>query len=90
MSLDKIRIKIDKTDKKIVQLLNKRMNLSLKVAEIKSKENIPVMNEEREEQILKTVKSADAEYGDCVQNIYKTILDESRRLQNDFIEESTN
>ena len=38
MSLDKIRLKIDNTDKKIVQLLNKRMNLSLKVAEIKSKE----------------------------------------------------
>ena len=35
MSLDKIRVKINKIDKKVIPLLKKRMDLSIEVAKIK-------------------------------------------------------
>ena len=42
MSLDEIRTEIDKIDKELVSLLKARMNCSIKVAEIKKAEGLPI------------------------------------------------
>ena len=47
------RKKIDEIDSQIISLLEERENLVEKIKEIKLKQNIPLEDKEREEQILK-------------------------------------
>ena len=53
MNLDEIRVDIDKIDRDIVELIKKRMNLSLSVAEYKINNGKKVFDAEREKAILK-------------------------------------
>lgn len=50
--LDYIREEIDKIDEELVKMFEKRMELVLKVAEYKKGNNIPILNSEREKQII--------------------------------------
>lgn len=88
MSLDKIRVKINKIDKKVIPLLKKRMDLSVEVAKIKKEENLPIYHPERESQILKKVEADGGEYGSFIKSVYHSLMAESRRLQNDFLAEN--
>lgn len=85
MSLDDIRKEIDAIDKELVPLISKRMDCSLKVAEIKKKENLPVYRPGREKEILDRVESNGGEHGRYVRNIYQSIMTVSRALQNDTL-----
>ena len=85
MSLEDIRKEIDVIDKQLVPLINKRMNCSLKVAEIKRAEGLPVYHPERENDILNRVEAESGEYGQYVKNIYRSIMSVSRSLQNDYL-----
>ena len=49
MKLDEIRNEIDKIDKELVPLLKARMNCSIKVAEIKKAEGLPIYHPGREQ-----------------------------------------
>ncbi|MFD3156611.1 chorismate mutase [Haloimpatiens sp. FM7330] len=51
-NLDIIREKIDDIDKEIVKLFEERMNVVMKVAEYKQQNNIPILNQKREEEII--------------------------------------
>ena len=55
MDLLEIRKEIDDIDEKLIPLLLDRMECSKKVAEYKVARGIPVLNEEREQQILNDV-----------------------------------
>ena len=58
------------------------MELSLCVAEIKKKENIPVLNRQREEEVLKNItKSVSPEKRKGIENIYREIFRQSRYEQ---------
>ncbi len=70
------RNKIDEIDGKIIRLLKEREHIVKEIALCKVKENLPVHQPEREEEIY---NRPDDEY---IKNIYKIILEESRRLQN--------
>ena len=85
MSLDEIRKEIDAVDSELVTLMKKRMQCSLKVAEIKRAENLPVYHPGREKQILDKVEGLSGEYGIYVRNIYQSIMTVSRSLQNDTL-----
>ena len=47
MSLDKVRQEIDAIDKELVALLQRRLNCSVQVAEVKAAEGIPVLDPAR-------------------------------------------
>lgn len=81
MDLTEIRKNIDEVDGEILPLLIKRMNLSEQVAEYKKKNNIPVLNVKREQEILEKIKMQGGEYGAALQNIYTAVMQESRILQ---------
>ncbi len=84
MTLDEIRVEIDKIDKELVPLLKKRMECSLEVAKIKRAENLPIYHPGREKQILDRVESeAGQEYGPYVSSIYRSIMSVSRSYQGD-------
>lgn len=82
MALKDIRKEIDILDRQLAEILEKRMELSLCVAEIKKKENIPVLNRQREEEVLKNItKSVSPEKRKGIENIYREIFRQSRYEQ---------
>ena len=50
--LKKLRDEIDDIDKQIVELIEKRMKVSVKVGELKKENNIPVFDAEREKELI--------------------------------------
>ncbi|MGI6269121.1 MAG: chorismate mutase [Candidatus Howiella sp.] len=83
MSLDKVRQEIDAIDKELVALLQRRLNCSVQVAEVKAAEGIPVLDPAREEKIIGKVKTAGGAYGEYVAGVYRSIMDVSKELQHD-------
>ena len=81
MSLDNIRKEIDTIDTQLVQLLKKRMDCSLKVAEIKRAENLPVYHPGREQEIIDRIIQNGGEYGEYIGEIYRYLMACSRELQ---------
>lgn len=53
--IQKLRAQIDKIDKKILTLLNERVQLALKIAEIKKKQGSPFYDAVREKKIIENV-----------------------------------
>ncbi len=50
--LDKFRNEIDTIDKNLVELFEKRMEIVAELAKVKEEKNIPILNSQREEQVL--------------------------------------
>lgn len=85
MDLSDIRREIDRIDSELIQLLCRRMDCSMKVAEYKAAHNMPVLNKEREREILERVKEQGdvyhSGYGNAASLIFATMMDVSRALQ---------
>jgi chorismate mutase len=73
--LKNYRKKIDEIDFKIISLLKEREDIVKEIARCKLKENLPVHQPDREEEIYNRPEDK------YIKNIYKIILEESRRLQ---------
>lgn len=85
MDLLELRKEIDKIDDKIIPLLLQRMDISKKVAEYKVERGIPVLNEQREKEILEDVARKCGEQGDTVKTVFSATMDASRALQHKII-----
>lgn len=83
MSLDPVRKEIDEIDRDLVALLQRRLDCSVRVAEIKAAEGIPVLDPVREEKIIDRVKEAGGAYGAYIAGVYRSIMDVSKELQHD-------
>ncbi len=76
--LSKLRQHIDEIDGKLMPLLARRMELSKEIADCKAKEDIPVLDEQREQEILKKAES----FGEEIKTVYLSVLEASRKVQN--------
>lgn len=85
MDLLELRNEIDKLDDELIPLLLKRMDISRQVAEYKVQNGIPVLNEQRELEILEDVASKCAEQGEVIKTVFSAIMDASRALQHKII-----
>lgn len=87
--LDAIRREIDKTDEKIVRLLETRMDLVRKVAEYKKKTGVPILDASREKAILDRIMSLveNHEYKEPIKSVYSEILKASREFQAKMMED---
>ncbi len=85
MDLLELRNEIDKLDDELIPLLLKRMGISRQVAEYKVKNGIPVLNEQRELEILDDVASKCGEQGEVMKTVFSAIMDASRALQHKII-----
>lgn len=85
MDLLELRNEIDKLDDKLIPLLLKRMDISRQVAEYKVQNGIPVLNEQRELEILEDVASKCGEQGEVIKTVFSAIMDASRALQHKII-----
>lgn len=85
MDLLELRNEIDKIDSQLIPLLLERMEVAEKVAEYKVKNNIPVLNSEREQQILDKVAEKCGDYGDTIKTVFSATMDASRAVQHKII-----
>ncbi|RBP40245.1 chorismate mutase [Garciella nitratireducens] len=81
--LEEYREKINEIDYKIVHLFEKRMNFVRKIGDYKKKHNLPVLDPEREKEVIKKNKSylKNEEYECMVEEFFKKIMELSKRLE---------
>ena len=84
MQLKKIRSEIDSIDKKLIMLLFERIKKVRKVAEYKKKNRIPILDKEREKEIILSKKKAAKKIGISeryAEDIFKRIIKESHSAE---------
>ncbi len=79
--LSAIRQDIDRIDRELLGLLQRRMDCSQEVAAYKLAHGLPVLNAGREQEILDRIRREGGEYGDAAALIFSTVMDVSRGLQ---------
>ena len=78
-----LREEIDKIDNELVDLFSKRQETVLKIGKYKKDNNIPVVASNREHEVIDRLKArTDDRFNDDIDDLYKTIFDLSKRLQN--------
>ena len=89
MKLEDCRKVIDAIDVEILGLLNRRADLSRLIGLIKTSAGLPIVDEAREETVIRRiVRENPGEIADAaLTNIYREILDESRRIQASIAQE---
>lgn len=85
MSLEILRNEIDQIDSQLIELYQKRMELSKKVAAYKLENGMTIFHPEREKAILDSVEQKGGEYGKSARILYSTIMELSRALQHDML-----
>lgn len=81
--LSEIRAELDVIDRKMLELFEKRMDLSKDVAAYKEAHDIPILDIKREKQLLtdKSQKTNNEEYQQYVYKLFSTLMDLSKDLQ---------
>jgi prephenate dehydrogenase len=82
-TIEKRRAEIDAIDDELLTLLNRRARLAAEIGLVKKREHAPLCDPDREREVLARVcESSDGPLDEqAVKKIFKTIIDESRRIQ---------
>lgn len=85
--LENLREKIDSIDKEMIALFEKRMDIVADIAAYKIKNNLPVLNQNREDIIVSKVKSTvkNKDYADSAADLIKDIMEISKKFQQKII-----
>ncbi|MBN2324203.1 MAG: chorismate mutase [Spirochaetes bacterium] len=83
LNMDRYRKRIDRIDRRVARLLEKRLGQVLLIGIEKKKNGIDVSDAERETEVLRNVSTAvkDERAGRFVQSIYGRIFEVSSRAQ---------
>ena len=84
-NLKEIREDINKIDDELISLFVKRMDCAKEVGLYKKANNIPILNQEREQEILDKVAFKGGEYGASTRLLYSNIMELSRALQHNIV-----
>ncbi len=82
--LSMLRKKIDKTDEELMRLIKKRLATADKIAENKKKTGMPVLDRQREQEVLERIKAIAGEEGvdeDAAARIFREIITQTRNKQ---------
>lgn len=81
--LKSLRMEIDKIDKSLVELFEKRMELALKIASYKIKNNLPILNEKRETEVIQSslMKLKNKDFEEELIEFLKSIMHLSKQVQ---------
>ena len=83
--INETRAEIDRIDDQIIELFKRRMDCAKDVAEYKYENNIPILNVQREEEILSSVQKRGGNYYLYSRMLFEEILSLSRALQEKYI-----
>lgn len=83
--LGKYRDQINEIDEKLVDLLNKRAEIVMKVKKLKQKENVPLYDARREEELIENIAKYNKGplYRDNIIQIFESILRNVQILEKD-------
>lgn len=81
-----VRRDIDAIDQALLPLFIERMKISERVAEIKNRAGLPVLNQQREDEILERVREQGGDYGASAADLYASIMAISRQRQQEMLE----
>ena len=84
MELNELRTQIDEIDSKLLDLFLRRMDLSKNIAEVKARDGLPILNKEREREILRRVSERSGEYELYTHRLFSTVFELSRTYQRGF------
>ena len=89
MKLEECRKQIDDVDASIVAMLNRRAMLARKIGRIKLLAGLPIIDPDREEMVLRRAvdNNSGAIDDQALARLYREILNESRRIQNNLATE---
>lgn len=93
MELDNVRKNLDNYDNMIKNMLVLRMSLIPIVADIKIKNNLPLFQAKREEEIYKKIENFAKENGidfELVRNVYKLIIANAIKIEEEISENESN
>lgn len=90
MNLSECRNEIDKIDKELVKLFEKRMDVVINVAKYKIENNIPIFNGAREIEVIEKNISRlnNKEYSKLTEEFFTNLMELSRSFQSDIIKEN--
>lgn len=83
--LSEIRAEIDKIDTQLIELFKQRMDCAKEVGIYKKANGTPVLNQERENEILDSVEERSGEYGAYARLLFSNIMELSRALQHNIV-----
>ena len=83
--LSEIRVEIDAIDNQLIDLFKRRMDCAKEVGLFKKERGIPVLNRQREDEILASVQEKGGEYGASARLLFANIMELSRALQHNII-----
>lgn len=83
--IKEIRTDIDSIDNEMIELFKRRMDCAKEVAEYKTENNIPILNVQREEEILGHVEKKAGKYYLYTRMLFEEILALSRALQEEYM-----
>ena len=85
--LENLRERIDTIDKELIALFEERMDVVADIAAYKIKNNLPVLNQNREDIVISKVKSIvkNKEYTDSAIDFIKDIMEISKKFQQNLI-----
>ena len=85
--LENLRERIDTIDKELISLFEERMDVVNDIADYKIKNNLPILNQNREDIVISKVKSIvkNKEYTDSAIDFIKDIMEISKKFQQNLI-----
>ena len=81
LDLSEIRKNIDRIDEQLLNLFLERMECSRQVAEYKTKNNMPVLNTKREQEILDNIANKSGDLAKSTTLLFSTVMNVSRAAQ---------
>ncbi len=87
-SLNRERELIDRIDAQLLPLFIQRMQCSERVAEIKGAAGLPVLNAQREQEILDRVNKEAGDYGGSAAALFQSIMAISRARQHQMLDQN--
>ena len=85
--LENLRERIDTIDKELIALFEERMNVVNDIAEYKINNNLPILNQNREDIVISKVKAIvkNKDYTDSAIDFIKHIMEISKKFQQKII-----
>ncbi len=88
MDLAQLRADIDELDRRLIELLEQRMDIAGSIAAYKSAHGLPVLDAGREAEKLSTVRAmCRPETADGIEAVFQAVMAASRTYQNTLLED---